>query len=232
MHQVIKKFMNYPNFLGGLFFSLIVTSSIGIAGYVFTASTSQFQQTINAGTLAVDIVDSSYSSVGSPSVAMGATTFSFACNTSTGTFGATTTQQIYVKNPDAADNGWTLSLAASAPTAAWNSAGTDFDFNDSGNCADGADGDSLGGRMTVNPAIGTLSSGSCSACTVTGVTKGSETSFNQGTTDSITILTGASGSNDIGDWRLNGVAITQTIPAEQPAAGDYAISMVLSVVAS
>jgi hypothetical protein len=54
----------------------------------------------------------------------------------------------------------------------------------------------------------------------------------QSSVDSITLLTGAAGSNDIGDWTLQGVALSQTIPAETAAASDYDINMTLSVVAS
>jgi hypothetical protein len=207
-----------------------------VAG-VYAASTSNFAQTINAGTLSVDIVDAWYVSVWSPSVAMSAKTFSFSCQSggsaSTGTFG-TASQVIYIRNPDAADNGWSVSLAASAATAVWDSAGVDYDFNDAGGsgCTDGADTDSLGGQMTVDPSVGTLATGACASCATTSVTRGTSSAFVEGTTNSITLLTGASGSNDIGDWRLTGVAISQTIPAEQPAASDYDINMTLSVVAS
>ena len=202
---------------------------------VFASSTSNFQQTINAGSLSVDIVDSSYVTVASPAVAMGAITFSFACQDATGTFG-TNTERIYVKNPDAADSGWTVSLAASATTAVWDSAGTDFDFNDPGTSGcvdDGAttDVDGLGGQMTVDPSVGTLDVGQCTSCVVTNVSKGSSNAYVEGTTDSITILDAAADSNDIGDWHLTGVAITQKVPAEQPAAADYNINMVLSIVA-
>jgi len=201
--------------------------------YVLASATSNFTQTINAGTLSVDIVDASYVTVGSPSVAMSAVTFSFACQAATGTFG-TASQVIYVKNPDAADNGWTVALAASDPTDVWDSAGTDFDFNDStgSGCTDGADADSLGGQMTVDPSVGTLAVGQCASCVTTNVTKGSSAPFVQATTDSITILTGAAGSNDIGDWKLTGVSISQTIPAEQAVASDYDINLTLSVTAS
>ncbi|MBI5037584.1 MAG: hypothetical protein HZC01_02690 [Candidatus Kerfeldbacteria bacterium] len=210
---------------------VIMGSSIGL--YVQASSTSNFQQTINAGTLAVDIVNGSYVTVGSPSVAMGAVTFSFGCQTATGTFGSAT-QQIYVSNPDAADNGWTVSLAGSAATAVWDSAGTDYDFNDptTSGCADGADADSLAGQLTVDPNAGTLATGQCSSCATSNITKGTSTGFNQGTTDSITILTGAAASNDIGDWTLQGVSLSQKIPAEQPAAADYDINTTLSIVAS
>ena len=197
------------------------------------SSTSNFQYTINAGTLAVDIVDASYVTVASPSVVLTTGTFSFSCGTATGTFGSAS-QVIYISNPDAADNGWTVSLAGSATTAVWDSAGTDYDFNDStgSGCTDGADADALGGQMTVDPSVGTLAVGQCASCATTSVTKGSSSAFVQGTTDSITILTGAAGSNDIGDWKLTGVSISQKVPAEQPAASDYDVNMVLSIVAS
>ncbi len=199
----------------------------------YAASTSNFQLTINPGTLAVDIVNGSFTTVASPSVVFSAATFSFSCSSTTGTLG-TSSEQIYVTNPDAADAGWVVSIAGSATTAFWNSAGTDMDFNDatSSGCGDGADTDTLKGQLTVNPSGGTIAVGNCASCSTTSVTAGSSSAFVEGTTDSITVLTGASGSDDIGDWTLQGVALTQTIPAEQPAASDYNIDMVLSIVAS
>jgi len=211
---------------------LVLVGVVGTAVYVFASATSNFTQTINSGTLSVDIVDGSYSPVGSPAVAMNSVGFSFSCQTATGTFG-TASEQIYVQNPDAADAGWTVSIAAATTTAVWDSAGTDFDFNDptTSGCADGADADSLSGQMTINPSGGTLAEGPCLSCSTTGVTKGSSSAFNEGTTDSITVLSGASGSDDIGNWKLTDVAISQTIPAEQPAASDYDINLTLSIVA-
>ncbi len=154
--------------------------------------------------------------------------------TITGSFG-TASQVIYVANPDAADNGWTVSVAASAVGAVWDGAASDFDFNDptGSGCTDGADTpDTVGGQMTVDPSAGTLAVGQCAACVTTNVTKGTSAAFNSGTTDTITILTGAAGSDDIGDWKLTGVSISQKIPAEQGAASDYDINMVLSIAAS
>lgn len=215
-----------------LVYSLYMSLALGVA---LAASTSNFTQTINAGTLSVDIVNGSYVTVGSPTVAMGAVTFSFACRTSgnraSGTFG-TASEQIYVQNPDAADGGWTVSLAGSAATNVWDSAGTDYDFNDSSGsgCTDGGDADSVGGQMTVDASGGTLAAGACSACTTANITKGSANSYVQATTDSITLLTAAAGSDDIGDWTLQGVSILNTIPAEQPAASDYDINMTLSII--
>jgi len=214
--------------LGFAFIFIIGTASIALA-----ANTSNFQQTITAGTLSVDITDASYVTVGSPSVTFGSTAFSFSCQTTTGVFG-TTTQQIYIQNPDAADNGFTVSLAGSSPTAVWDSAGTDFDFNDptSAGCADGGDADTVGGQMTVDASVGTLATGDCAGCSTTGITLGASDSFEEGTTNSITLLTAASGADDIGDWTVQDINISQTIPAEQPAATDYNINMTLSILAS
>src|SRR5688572_23548590 len=81
----------------------------------FAANTTDVTQTINAGTLSTDIMDASRVTVGSPSFAMSAKTFSFDCqaggSASTGTLGSNT-QRVYVSNPDGADSGWTLTMAA------------------------------------------------------------------------------------------------------------------------
>ena len=214
-----------------IFFALIF--SLSGAGLAVAASTSNFQQTINAGTLSVDITDSSYTPIGSPSVVMTAGTFSFICQTVTGTFG-TTSEQVYIQNPDAADDGFTVSLAASDPTDLWDSGGTDFDFNDptGSGCTDGGDADSFGGQMSIDASGATLSEAACSACDTTGSTLGTPAAFNQGTLDSITLLTAAAGSDDVGDWYIRNIAISQKIPAEQPAASDYNIDMTLSILAS
>jgi hypothetical protein len=214
----------------GIVLGVMVLSTV--AG-VYAAATSNFTLTVNAGTLSVDIVDGSYVTVGSPSVALGAVTAGFGCQSATGTFG-TASQVIYIKNPDAADNGWSVSLAGSATTAVWDSAGVDIDFNDAGGsgCTDGADADGFGGQLTVDPSGGTLAVGQCTSCGTTSITKGTSSAFVEGSTDSITLLTGAAGSDDFGDWKLTGVSISQTVPAEQGAQSDYDINMTLSILAS
>lgn len=231
--KMFRSLLGKTNIAIALVLTVVVFSGLSGATYALASGTSNFTQTINAGTLATDIVDGSYVTVASPSMAMTAATFSFACQTKTGSFG-TASQVIYVSNPDAADNGWVLSVAASAATAVWDSAGTDFDFNDptDSGCTDSADADTVGGQMTIDPSAGTLAVGQCASCATANVTKGASTAFEQGVTDTITVLTGAAGSNDVGDWKLTGVTISQTIPAEQPAAADYDINMVLSIVAS
>jgi hypothetical protein len=231
--KIIRKSVRELNVMFALMIAAVVAGGLGTASYVLASATSSFTQVINPGTLSVDIVDGSYSPVGSPSVAMNPVTFSFACQNSTGSFG-TASQAIYVKNPDAADNGWSVTLGAPS-TSFWNSAGTKMDFNDpaESGCGDGAgDADSYKGQMSVDPSGASLSKGQCLGCVATNIAKGSAGSFDEATPGDITLLTGAAGSDDIGDWKLTNVAITQKIPAEQPAASDYSINLTLSIAAS
>jgi hypothetical protein len=213
--------MRFSKYLAMATMFAVVVGGLGVPTFfALASSTSTFNQVIGGGTLVTDIVDASYVTVANPSVTMAATTFSFAQQTTTGTFG-TADEQIYVSNPDAADAGWALSMAAANPTDMWDSAGTDFDFN----------GASSAGQMTVDASGGTLAKATCLACTTDNISQGSSAAFNQGTVNSVTLLDAAAASDDIGNWTLQGVGISQTIPAEQPAASDYHIHMVLTVAA-
>jgi len=214
--------------------SILGSPEQGGAGEHFqTSSISNFSQTINPGTLSIGIVDEDFAPVSTPTVAMDPVTFSFDCQETNGTFGSSS-QKIYVKNPDSADGGWSASIAAADPTAVWDSAGTDFDFNDpsTSGCSDGDDTDSLAGQMTINPDAGTLSTGACLNCSASNVTKGTQASFEEGVVDAITIMSGTADSDDIGDWALTGVDISQSIPPEQPAASDYDLDLVLTITAT
>ena len=228
---MINKILRKLNIALVFVLALVLTGAFN-STLLLASTTSNFKQTINPGTLTTDIVDAAYASVSSPSVTMASTTFSFACASTTGTFG-TATQQLYVTNGSAANNGWTLSLAGSAPTALWTSAtsSSSFDFNDptTAGCTDGADTDTVAGQMTVNASGGTLAANG--TYPLTNITKGSSNAFNEGTTNSITLLSASAAANKVGKWTLQNVAITQTIPAEQLAANDYNINMVLSIVA-
>jgi hypothetical protein len=220
----------------------VVMAVISVPTIALAASNSTFSQTINTGTLSTDIMDASRVSVGSPAVAMGAKSFSFNCyaggTASTGTLGSNT-ERLYVTNGDAADNGWTLTLAATAGSSAtWANGGATqhFDFNDptgtTAGCTDGADaaGDTYAGQMSINPSAGTLTT-DCASCTSTGVSLGSSSAFNQGTTDSLTLLNAGSTSNDVWRGYLTGAAVSQTIPAEQ-AADSYTLNLTLTTTAN
>lgn len=216
----------------------ITTVSLGIFSFAHTSfgsDTSTLNQTISTGALSVDIVDASYNTVANPTTAFDVATVSPDCQgTLYGSFG-TTSQKIYVQNLGAANDGWILSVAASSTTALWTSTSNpsdQFDFNDnSSGCDDGADADSLGGRMSFEASAGTLSTGTCASCTSTLVIQSGLSAFDEGSADSITLLLALAGSDDVGDWELVDVSLVQSIPGGTPAHDDYTIDMVLSVVA-
>jgi hypothetical protein len=233
----MKKRFSFKQLFAG-FFVLMLTGS----GVAFAASDSDFSQVINAGTLSADIMDASRVTVANPGVSMSAKTFSFDCqaggSASTGSFG-TNTERIYVSNPDGADNGWTLTAAAtSGATTRWANGGATqhIDFNDptgsTAGCSDGADADSgagSAGQLSLNPSAGSLTT-DCGSCNTTGVTLGSSSAFNQGTTDSLTLINAASGSNDIWRGYLTGVTASQTVPAETPV-DTYTLNLTLTATA-
>lgn len=233
--------MKYNTIFSLLFISLFSLSPaltealVPIPKLPDTSSTSSFTLTINPGVLSVDIVDgTTYASVDSPAVPFGAVTVSFTCQTATGTLG-TISQTIYVRNPDASDTGWNVSLAAATPAAFWDSAvGLDMDYNDpTVACGDGADTDILKGQMTVNTVAGTVAVGACAVCNTTGVVPTAAPSAFSETAPIITsikLLDAGPTSSDIGDWKLTGVGISQTVPVEQPAT-NYIIPLTLTVTA-
>jgi len=219
--------------------SALMVAAFGIvAGFAVTpsyaASNTNVTQSITAGSLTTDIRDASRVAVAGPTFALGAVGFSFSCQTSTGTIGSTA-QRLYVDNPGAANNGWTLTLAATAgATDTWKNAGTtqSFDFNDptTSGCDDGVDADSRPGQLTVNPSVGTLTA-DCTSCTTANITKGASSAYSQGVLDSVTILNAAAASDDAGRWYLTGVGVSQTIPAEQ-AVDSYTVNLTATVTAS
>ena len=213
---------------------VVLGAALSMATVSYAANNTNVTQTISSGTLVTDIRDASRVTVASPTFAMAGTTFSFNCQTTTGTIGSDS-QRLYVDNPGAANAGYTLTLAATAgATGLWNNAGStqSFDFNDptTAGCTDGADADAKGGQLTVNPAASTLIA-DCSSCTITGITKGASSAFSQGVTDSATLLTAAAGSDDVGRWYLTGIGLSQTIPGEQPN-DSYTINLTATVTAS
>jgi hypothetical protein len=219
---------------------LLLIMVISFSVTVTAANTPTLNQTINAGSISTDILDSGRNSVGSPSAAFGAKTFSFDCqyggSASTGSLG-TASQRLYVINPNAAVNGWTLSIAPTGgATATWANGGATqtYDLNDptgaNPGCDDGADGDSKAGQLSIDPSASTINL-DCLTCTSSNVAKGSSSAFNQGTTDSITLANASAASDDIWRGYLTGITMSQTIPAEQPA-DSYTLNMTVTVVAN
>jgi len=234
----LKRFiLRRVNISAILAFALVMALGVSTTSFVLAQTdSSQFSQTINAGTLATQIRSDSTTEVTTPNVNMSAKTFSFNCQSggsaSTGTFGSST-ERIYVDNPDAADNGWTLTIAASVSTATWSDGGSNtFDFNDAGSsgCTDGADTDSVAGQMTIDPSGGSTTT-DYSGSSTTGISMGSSDTFEEGTGNTITLVTAADTSADIWRGYFTGFSISQTIPAETPAAS-YTIDLTLTVTAS
>lgn len=226
-----------------LAFGKVISASLAlvfvVSGIAYAANNSNFTQTINPGTLTADVLDASRVAVASPSVGLTSKTFSFDCyaggTASTGTLG-TNTERLYATNPDGADNGFTLTIAATGGvTSTWANGGATnlYDFNDpagsTAGCNDGGDADSRAGQMTINPAAGSVNL-DCTSCASTGVTLGSSASFNQGTTDSITLVNAGGSSNDVWRGYLTGATISQTIPAETPS-DSYTLNLTLTATA-
>jgi hypothetical protein len=195
--------------------------------YVYASNQSEFDQTISAGSLSVDIVDGSGNTVGSPSVAFASKSYSFNTQDSTGTFG-TASQKIRASNPTTTDT-WTVNLAGSGTTASWTSGSDHYDFNDAGGYTDDGgttDADSYGGQLTIDPSGGTIAG--ISGCSTSNVSVGASDSFVEGSTNSIDLMSATTGAATSCRWDLTGVALSQKIPAAQ-VSGSYAITMVLSI---
>ncbi|NTU98492.1 hypothetical protein HGA64_00580 [Candidatus Falkowbacteria bacterium] len=192
----------------------VLSSLFGAINFVSANTSSQLNQTINAGVLATDIKNASEVTVASPNVYFAPTTFNFSCaQTATTTF-ASSTERVYVENPGADNNGWVLSLGA-ATTTRWHNgtSSQQFDWNDAGGagCTD-SDGDGYGGQMYIDPSTSVLATATA-ATTLTGLTKGSAVGF--ATSGSATLISAAAGSDDIGKWYFTNFSMSQKIPAAQ-----------------
>jgi len=212
MKKYVKRFVAAVAAMGLLFVPAVAGAS----------TTPTLNQTVNAGTLSMNILQSDdVTPVSSPSVSFPALNRSFTCQTNTATLGDTN-NKLNVTN-FAANNGWTLTIAATGGAAStWSDGTHTYKFNDAtgSGCTNG--------QMTVDPSATTLTLDCNSACTTTGVTKGSSSAFVSGTTDSVTLLTDGNGAA----WEgyLTGIGLSQKIPATQ-AAGAYSLGMTLTITA-
>ncbi len=183
--------------------------------------------TVISGALNVAIMDSNFDEAVSPSSSLTGIDYDNAnAQTTTGILPGTT-DLIGITNPTGSAT-WALTMAAtSGATSVWASGGNNFDFNDpTASAADGADADSAGGQLTVNPNAGAFSGGTGSAST--DITKGSSTAFNEGVTDSVTILTAGGSAEAPGQWAFSGISLSQTVPAQQ-VPGTYTLGFTLTV---
>jgi hypothetical protein len=194
---------------------------------VQASDTTQMSQSIT-GALDVAIVDGSGNIVANPNVAFSSKAFSMIFQSSTATLGAAG-ERLRVTNPSGSTDTWTLSIAATGgTTTTWTNGVNTYDYNDpTASAGDGADTDSVGGQMTIDPSAGTIAG--VGGTNVANVSKGSSFGFSEGTKNSIDLVTAASGAQKPGQWDFTGAAITQTIPGGQ-ATGSYSIDMTLTAV--
>lgn len=198
-----------------------------LASPVLAADTTQMSQSIT-GTLDIAIVDGSGNAVASPNVAFPSKAFSMSFQTSNATLG-TASEKMRVTNPSGTTDTWTLAMAAtSGATASWSNGTNNYDFNDAtASAGDGADTDSYGGQLTLDPSVGTITG--VGSTTTTNLSKGSSFAFVEGSKDSIDLMTASTGAQKPGQWDLTGVAVSQTIPAGQ-ATGSYTIDMTVTAI--
>lgn len=207
----------------------LLLAVIGILGIkvvnIYAESNTNFSQTID-GNLGINIVDESGSSVAVPAVSFSSMTFSMNSQTSTGVLG-TNAERVRVTNPTSSAT-WTASLAATnGPTTQWTGTDRSYDFNDStAGATDGADADSVGGQMTINPVSGSIAG--VGATLTNNVSLGASNAFAQGIMDSIDLMSAGAGAQSPGEWDLTGVGLSQSVPAGQ-AAQSYSIQMTLTV---
>lgn len=219
--------MNFKKTKISYLFFLFIFGIFGFAiNRVYAINNTNFSQTIS-GTLGVNIVDGSGNDVASPTVSFSSVPFSMTFQTSSGILGSAS-QRIRVTNPTATPT-WTVSIAAtSGPAALWTGSSRTYDFNDSSvDATDGADADSVGGEMSIDPTIGNIAG--VGSTSTTNVSFGTANSFLQGTRDSIDLMSASAGAQAPGQWDLTSVGVSQTIPAGQAAEG-YSIQMTVTIV--
>lgn len=212
--------------------SLVTLGLLSSVGIVLAANTTTLSQTINDGTLSVDIVDNTGTTVGSPSVTFGSTTYSFSSQTTTGTLGTTSGsgERIRTFNPTGTAT-WSVALAAtSGPTALWTSGGNTFDFNDNSGATDGPDTDTKGGQLTWTGGGTFAGVPNNTDCPITNLSIAGSTAYNEGSTDSINILTNGTSTQTYCRWDYTSTStnLSQVIPANQ-APGTYTLGMTLTI---
>lgn len=214
----------------------VIAVGVMLNGYAQAQKTVTFTTTINPGVLLADIRNPFGQSINNPTLDFGKIINSYDCRTNNTALSAvlgTDEQRIYVDNPKAAFDGWTLTIAAAnGASSKWlGVTGAQFDYNDSSGegCFDG-DGDGNGGLMSINSEHAYFNS-DCKYCDTKNVFLGSTGTENFSESEQITILRANDQSDIQGSWYITDLEILQTVPAEQD--GDtYSIEMVLTATAS
>ena len=166
------------------------------------------------GALTLDIVDDLGDEVLDPQVIMSGITTNFQNQVSTGSLGVST-QKIRLSNTTQS-NEWSVSIAATnGNTEVWSDGTDSFDYNDV-----------TAGQLTLDPSLATVvrdDSGS-----IAGISLGGESSFLQGTLDSITLFSSTTAAN-MHHYDLTGIQLSQFVPSVQ-ADGDYVLNLMITVI--
>ena len=179
--------------------------------------------------LSIGFVDATDTEISNPTFAFSSSIINNnTYQTSTTTFG-TSDQKIRVFNSLAA-NGWSVTLSPTdGPTALWKRDDNNafYDFNDSGVAGNDSaiDTDTYGGQLSVNPTASNIAS----ACSTTGISRGSSANFLENVVDSITLISATNAAPMGCNWDITGVDLTQLIPKRQYY-GRYSMSMTVTVV--
>ena len=179
--------------------------------------------TTSNGAFSVDMVNGSGGSLSSPVANMSAVGTSFNCQTSTGTLG-TTSSRIRVLN-NSADPAWSVTAAAtSGNTTVWYDGSDQYSYNNPNGSPPGC----ASGLLSFN--FNNFSTTPETGCSSSGILSGASTYFNQGVTDSVTLVTAGSSSSQGCYWDFEGIGLSQKIPSIQPA-GNYSINLTLTLTA-
>src|SRR5512133_1593590 len=177
------------------------------------AAEQGYRTTLASNQLTVNFVDAGGAGIASPLA-----TFAGITAGTTAAAGALTTpsSKIRVTN-NRLIAPWSLTIAATAgPSTSWSSGAGALGFNHPAG----------GNALSIDPSASSVAPRG-SLCTSVDLTRGASATFDQGVTDSITLLT-AGGSATTGcAWDLTNISLTQTVPAAQ-AAGVYSISMTIT----
>ena len=198
-------------------------------GVQTASATTEATVTIEPGVRVIWIADALGNVIESPTVALPPMTSGFQNNIAEATLG-TPDQQILLYNPTDAST-WSVTLSATAgPTAQWTESvnGYTMDFNDA----------TGGGQLTldptagvislaqINPADGSITGLSQTGGDIEGLSLGNTASFDQGSSDSLTLVTSTS-ADPYRIYSLQDLKLKQLVPAMQPA-GNYQLDITIT----
>jgi hypothetical protein len=210
--------------------SMIGTENSHVGNSAWAASDTQICATASAGgTLFVKIVDAGGVEIVNPDIPLPNTSLKFLYQSVAGTVGEAV-KKIRIDNATA-NAKWSVAIAATdGPSALWDATPASYDYNDpTASAVDGVDADSVGGQMSLDPSMATVTPEV--GCMDTGLVYKDPAAFSQGVVNSITLLESGLAAETGCYWDITGIPITQTIPKEQTAASDYAINMTLTITA-